>query len=87
MAQDPQNSPAKGDEPAKQQFVEYKPTGGRFNFHAREITAKQWRDVGVEEQKTVVWNHGNKFRVSVGDLNANALKLLEDDPELVIVEA
>jgi len=34
-----------------------------------------------------VWNHGNDFRVPIGDFNADALKLLEGDSELVTVEA
>jgi len=85
VAQEPEKTAQPRGE--TKQFVEYKPTGGRYNFHAREITSSQWKRAGVEDQKTVVWNHGNDFRVPIGDFNADALKLLEGDSELVTVEA
>jgi len=45
VAQEPEKTAQPRGE--TKQFVEYKPTGGRYNFHAREITSSQWKRAGV----------------------------------------
>lgn len=77
MANDPQQK-------STQQVVKW--AGGLFPFVERQITTAQWKKAGVEDQKTVTWNHENDFQVPISDLNEAALKLLEKDDELNVHE-
>ena len=52
----------------------------------REITKAQWAKAGVEGQETVRWTAENDFTVPESDLNAKALKVLEQDSELKSVD-
>lgn len=55
---------------------------------AREITRAQWKNIGVENQATVVWDASNKHTVSADDLTDKALDYInEEDDGLVIADA
>lgn len=58
---------------------EVKYTGGAG---VREITKAQWKKAGVEDQETVVWNSDNGYVLPGSDFNADALKVLERDPQI-----
>lgn len=62
--------------PAKAEaFVEYVGTADEA-----KISANDWKKAKVEgDQKQVVWNADNEFKVPVGDLNDAALKALRKD--------
>ena len=81
MANESQQAPRA----ATEQVVHWK--GGLFPFVRREITAAQWKKAGVEDQKTVVWDNDNGFKVPVSEFNEAALKLLEKDDELNVRDA
>jgi hypothetical protein len=69
----------------QEQFVAYQKAGGTFSFTAREISTADWKRAGVEGQKAVRWDEANGHKVVVSELNEAALKLLENDSELNIV--
>jgi len=54
----------------------------------REIDAKSWASIGVEDQKKVTWDKSNNFTVQASDLSAGALKYADEvDDELVVADA
>lgn len=53
----------------------------------RNITAAQWADAGVKDQKTVVWNKANGYAVPYTQLTDDAIALLMNDPGMIQVES
>jgi hypothetical protein len=45
----------------------------------RRVTDKAWKSVGVQGQKTVVWDAKNNFSVPTSDLTPEALAFLKVD--------
>lgn len=54
--------------------------------HVREISEKDWRTVGVQDQKTLVWSRTNAFLVPLEDVTDAAWPFIEADAELVVVD-
>lgn len=53
----------------------------------RVITDEQWLGAGVTEQKTVEWNRANGHEVNASDLNADALRYVDErDDGFKVVE-
>lgn len=53
-----------------------------------KISASDWNKAGVEgDQKQVVWNRANRFKVPAGDLSAEALEVLRTDSRFKVPEA
>lgn len=69
MAASTSTTPAKAEA-----FVEY--TG---SADEAKISAADWTKAKVDDQKQVVWNADNEFKVPVSDLNDAALKALRKD--------
>ena len=58
-----------------------------FHFSEREITADDWAKVGAEGQATAIWNRANGWEIPASDFSAAALKYVEVDKDLEVVEA
>lgn len=66
---------------AEQPSAKVKYTGGAG---VRVITAAQWKGAGVENQATVTWDAGNDYTLPSSDFSADALEVLERDPNIKI---
>jgi len=78
----PQATKSKSEAKAET-FVEYVGTADEA-----KISASDWNKAKVEgNQKQVVWNADNDFKVPTSDLNAEALKVLRKDPRFKVPEA
>lgn len=50
----------------------------------REITAAQWKNAGVEDQKTTIWDDSNEYTLPISDFSAEALRVLERDKQIKV---
>jgi len=53
----------------------------------RTITAQQWAEVGVKDQRTVSWGRLNQYAVPYSSLSDDAIAVLMNDPAMIQVES
>lgn len=60
------------------QYVRYFPP---TYFGERVIDEAAWKSIGVDDQKEVVWNEGNDFRLPIERFSEAALDYIDSDKE------
>lgn len=53
--------------------------------YVRTISAAEWKAAGAEDQGKTIWSAENNYMVPVSELNAQALEILKEDPDMKFV--